>query len=243
MTQAPLEPQNSALRVVSDTSFDPDPSRYFVVSLNFKAISLPRTGKRQKLIAKYTDDSSPYPGWALAIRRLNTSTRPEVYWQNKEGKGGWHTFDDVHFSRNQWYSLTLIARDSDLISLYVEKLDSKPAPDAAEADDEESDAPQAVRFLGGYNVSSVAIGPTPANLEFSPPLLENGDYRGEVRNVLIARPSHIPLNQNKLRQLIQGGSSELHSQFEAEDISLWVDDAGQDQSKARHDILVDSVHS
>ncbi len=231
------EPQTKALSVASNEALDPKNGNFFVVSVDVKIASLPRMGKRQRLVSKYSNESQPYPGWGIAIRRLNTSTRPEVYWQNSKGKGGWYTFEHVRFEKNRWYTFTLVARNHDLLSLYLEPREpvpsEMPAPDADMAESSGS----GVQFLGGYNLAEVEVSPTAAALEFPPPVVENGEFRGQIRNVLVAQPAHIPPRREKLRELIGGGGEALVSRIEPEELSLFVDESGADRSPAQRAVV------
>ncbi len=229
----PQEAQSAYRSVASDDSLDPGADRYFLVSVDFKIASLPKMGRRQKLISKYASGGSPNPGWALAIRRLNTSTRPEIYWQNKDGKGGWYTFDNVRFERNQWYSLTLVARDGDLLSLYIQQLTTQGQNELSEEGDEPSELGVGAKFIGGYNLDGQLLTPTAAALEFSAPVSENNEFRGEVRNILLAQPRDIPQRHEKLRSFLEGGAGEIASRFEPGEVSLFIDENGRDTSAAQ----------
>lgn len=234
--------------VSSDQALDPAAGRYFIVSIQVKLKGFGRSGKRQRLVAKYAADSSPFPGWAIAIRKLNTSTRPEIYWQNRDGKGGWYTFEHMRFLRNRWYTLTLIARDQDLLSLYVEESsESGETSEAVSDDDPEFDtntvSAEGVRFLGGYNIGEMQIVPTSASLEFAPRSSDSSDFRGEVRNLLIARPERVPPKQSRLMELVQGGAPQISTRLSEEDISLWVDDNGLDRSRSQRSVSLATEHS
>ena len=233
-----VESSGAFQTVPADLSLDPVPGKYFIVSLQVKLGSLPRVGKRQRLAAKYSNRDVPYPGWAIAVRRLSTSTRPEVYWQNKEGKGGWYTFENMRFSKRRWYNLTLIARDQDLLSLYAEELEedgtsADEADDDGEAEDTNTLSAQGVRFLGGYNLSEVRLVPTDAPVEVAPRSGDSSGFRGELRNFLIAQPERLPPKQVKLMEFVTGGVAEIAGRLEAEEIGLWIDDEGKDRSSAQ----------
>ncbi|MFN8389511.1 MAG: hypothetical protein U0136_04395 [Bdellovibrionota bacterium] len=239
--QSGSEP-SSAFRVVSsDPALDPNAEGYFVVSTLLKLSNAPQHGKRQKVIAKYSSKQAPFPGWAIALRQTDTSLRPEVYWQSSDGKGGWYTFDHIHLDRSRWYSFTLVAKDNELLSLYLEDLGSSPNGSQAEqssAVEEENreDGVTGVRFLGGYNLTGVSVGPTDAELQFAPKFLEAGDLKGELGPLLIARLDKISRNPVKLRELLSGGSELLKNRLEEKDVALWIDMDGRDQSKYHREI-------
>ena len=241
-TDGTATPEQAPFRTVaSDESLDPRPDRYFVVSVDFKITNLPRTGRRQKLIAKYSGKDSPYPGWAVAIRRLNTSTRPEVYWQDQSGNGGWYTFDNVRFEKNEWYAMTLVARDGELLSLYLQQLTSQPAATPADEDEEPSQLGVGAKFIGGYNLAGLSATPTTAALEFSPPLSENNEFRGEVKHILLARPEKIPMRNEKLRGFLEGGAGEIANRVEQTEVGLFIDESGRDQSSAQRAVSTAAV--
>ena len=228
----------SFLKVVSDDSLNPQSKKYFVASVHFKLGSPPRTGKRQRLLCKYDTTDANIPGWALALRRTDTSLRPEVWWQDGKGQGGWFTFDRMKLDRHRWYALTLVARNNDLLSLYLQNV-PEPGGNASdamtvsssEADADEEATDLGVKFLGGYNISGTAAASTAADLQFVPLTPTGGDFKGAMTKILIAQPDRLPPNQTKLRELIAGGSESLAGKFSEDEISLWIDSDGQDHSK------------
>jgi len=225
-----LEPMSANRYVASDDQLDPIPGKFFVASVAVNITSLPRSGKRQKLMGKYGSVGKTTPGWAIGIRRLSTSTRPEVYWQDESGNGGWFTFERFRFRRNRWYALTLVALPGDFMSLYVQELRGIEPVAEADAEDQSGDAAAAPVFLGGYSLSDVSLMPTDAVLEFAPRRVEAGDFRGAVRTVLVANPVRLPKSPDKLSEIIVGGPDEFAARVHEQELRLWVRDDGADHS-------------
>jgi hypothetical protein len=226
--------------VTPDPALDPASDRYFVLSFQLRLTNSPKAGKRQKLFAKYVNKQSPFPGWAFALRRTDTSLRPEIFWQDLSGKGGWYTFEHIDLRRNHWYAFTLIARNQDLLSLYMEPLSAAEPSGSTEGEEEQSSdkLPESpgVHFLGGYSVAEIALAPTDAVMQFAPRFLETGEMRGELKGILLARPERLPRNPNRLKDFIAGGSDALHTKFDEQDVELSIDQDQRDQSRFHHEI-------
>lgn len=236
-----LEPMSSNRFVDSTPALDPGPDNYFVSSVIFRVTSLPRVGKRQKLIGKYQASNKPGAGWAIVLRRLSTSTRPEVYWQSADGKGGWFTFERFRFLKDRFYALTMVSRPGDFMSLYVEEIKPDEAKELAQSEQTTGgifeDEPGAYQervsgpqFLGGYTLGEVNLQSTDARLEFAPRVVDAGEFRGEVTSVLVARPAKLPKNREKLQELLTGGPLEFASRFDPNEVALLVKEDGVDYS-------------
>lgn len=221
------EGSSAYLTVASHELLDPADGKIFIISARFTLESLPKVGKRSRIAMKYDNRVKPYPGWALAIRRFDTSIRPEMYWESGDGKGGWLTFDHVSLKRGTEYNLTLLARGRDLMSIYLEELSAPPAGAAPAGDDDEDDSPAGVRgsgvvFAGGYPLNDMNTPRTGAPLYFAPQSSRGGEFRGSLHELLVAQVDEFPLKRERLSEELHGGTKALIKLIEPGSRSLWV---------------------
>lgn len=161
----PLSSRQTFSEIKSAKEIDPRDDSVFVVSCRVRFSKLPEVGKRERLFFKYAINQIPYSGWALALRRWPGSIRPEVYWRDAEGNGGWYTFGDVVLSEGEWYNFTFIVEDGSALSMYVTSATEEPAVLLA------SEA-----FVGGFSVEEVAL-PKSSDALFVPPLITKDEPR------------------------------------------------------------------
>lgn len=218
------ETSSAYLTVASNELFDPKDGSIFIIAARFTFESLPKVGKRSRIAMRYDKGAKPYPGWALAIRRFDTSIRPEMYWESGDGKGGWLTFDHVNIVKGVPYQLTLIARGSDLMSMYLEDL-SAPGDSDASADDPDAELtkrPREVVFAGGYPLNDMKTPHSEAPLYFAPQSSRRGEFRGALHELLIARVDEFPLKRERLTEELKGGMPSLLKMVGEEARILWV---------------------
>ncbi len=231
-----LESEGSIV-VDSDESLGPNPEKTFVVSFFLRFAELPEVGRRQKFIAKYDRAHSPYAGWAIAFRRLRTSQRPEVYWQDLSGKGGWFSFEAWEFKPHTWYSLTMLARPEDYLGLFVQELNISSlgssigsATGSSFGPSPSGDGLKKIKFLGGFSLSGLSCPATSGPLEVGVRGPRPGNASSEVAEILVARSNVLPNDREELSSLLSGGSIHLSQVLPVADISLWIDEKGVDKS-------------
>jgi hypothetical protein len=236
------------LSFVSDQNLDPTDNQLFVVSFEVKLSQIPRQGQRQKLIYKYAADLPPYSGWALAIHRTKTSLRPEVYWQDTIGKGGWYTFNDVELDPNSWYRLTLLGKPKEFLSLYIE--DEKgvsslvKAEIAVDVDGNPSVSPSSkIRFLGGFDVADVLSPQSDGKLYVRSLGSNSGNFRAQIRDVLLGHTQMTFASVPLVKGVLRDGSNGLAKLLGNEGTSLWLDEAGSDRSRFARNPVVRSNSS
>ncbi len=238
------EGKSDFLTINSDNNLDPSADNFFIVSSYLKIDELPKQGRRQKIIGKYLDQA-PYSGWALGIKRLSTSVRPEVYFQGTDKENNsWYTFEKVKFKKKHWYAITMIFKKSEAVNLFLEEItnpsdfqletekNDNSAVAAAEARDPELAEPL---FLGGYNFPEVAYKSTIANMDFAPPVMENGEFKGEVSDLLIINTKELNFSKDALIKMVKGGPKKLAGNFNSENIVFWASKEG-DKSKYQRQI-------
>lgn len=233
----------SVRTVATDRGFDPEPGKVFVVSFLFRVENLPRQGKRQKIIYKYDNDKKPFAGWAIALRRLDSSTRPEVYWQSGAGDGGWYSFDHFNLKKRTWYAATFTARPGDYMNLYIREFPTMPdgTPDRTPAD--ESDEPSVgvtpvgeVVFSGGYALTGIETPVTDAPLQFAARQSGGGEMRLELAELAIGAHEDFPTNPERIRPVLQGEFADLLRLLPETSLALHIDPSGADKSPAARPI-------
>jgi hypothetical protein len=213
--------ENSYLMLKNSQVFDLKPGEHFVVFLQVRFSELPRPGYRQNLVSKFASDVKPYPGWAIAIRNLQTSIRPEVYWRGKNGKGGWHTFDKVNIKPHAWYGLGLVVKEGEFINLFFEDIHQKSEP----------------TFLGGHSINTIITPNTDADILFGSHRHGPNAFTGDIATILIAHPKGFPDTIFRLKRIFQGGlASVINRMSLVDEVSLWLTEPGLDSSIFTHSI-------
>ena len=124
-----IEDEKSSGRAFSSVAgLDPQVDESFIISFNFRASSFPGLEKRQKLLTKFESQTPPLVGWAIALRRIPSSLRFEVYLRDAEGKGGWYSLAPIEARLNIGYQVTIIISPGSFISAYMQEIgeDNKP---------------------------------------------------------------------------------------------------------------------
>lgn len=155
-----LPTTSSYVSLPSKTEYDPVSAKDFVVAVYFQFSQLPPFGARQNIIGKYSSSQNPPPGWALAIQRFDTSVRPEVYWRDSNGKGGWFTFEKFDLLPRKWYGLTFVSTVENNLLLFLEESPTSQIETAEGSKDFGTKA----RYVGGYNVSDKGLVQSSGNL-------------------------------------------------------------------------------
>lgn len=154
-------------------ALDPVPGRSFLVSVGFRMARELDEGDRQIILSKYDGKQSPFPGWAIAVRRYSTSVRPEVYWRDKRGNGGWFTFDRLSFPpqvsslESAWCSVLLVWKPSGELFLYFSQVS---VDDVVGAIGDSTDSlVRPVDYRGGYYVPTIELPNTSAEVQVGAP--------------------------------------------------------------------------
>lgn len=227
--------KNDFLTINSDINLDPSPDNFFIVSTYIKIDELPKLGRRQKIIGKYLD-KKPSSGWALGIKRLSTSVRPEIYFQGEDSEvsgSGWYTFEKVKFKRKHWYAITVVFKKAEAVSLFLEEI-ADPSIFKLNTENNDTDIIPVAEaneqhdpiFLGGYDFSKVMFKSTDANMVFAPMEVENGEFKGELADLLIINTKELNFSENELSKIIKGGPQKLAGNFNPESVVFWATKEG-----------------
>jgi len=211
---------SSFARVRGGAGLDPVEDELFLLSFRVKFQKLPSVGHRQNVIEKYEAADFPYSGWSFGVSQLGTSFRPEFYWRDQDGKGGWYTFADFQAKASMWYSFTVLARGNQYASLFMETEGAKP------------------RFLGGVSLKDVKTPSSRSDLLLG--AVREGEiaFLGDLSSVLIAAPDELPATPEKLSSFIAGGPAKIVKNVDPEEVKLWIDPTGVDRSPHRREIVL-----
>jgi hypothetical protein len=215
--EIPIEKSQFVSNPLADTNHN---SIGKIVQVSFKIEKLPEVGKRARILLNYLYDTPPYKGWALAVRRLPASIRPEVYWQGEDGKGGWFTFGDLEISVGDVLNLTFLATKNSILGLsaniYKEGALSL----------EKASKP---KFLGGFDVKEIGGTETEAKLLAVSGSEEKSGAVVRVRELIFANlPIDFDYNKNAL-SVMSMKSSELVDYLGEEQLKIWVKDLQKEQ--------------
>ena len=214
-----------------DSALDPTANETFVVSVKLKIDNLPKLSKREKVIYKYDIATRPYAGWALAFHRLSTSLRPEIYWRDSSGNGGWYTFNEVHLDSRQWYRFYIFARAKEFISLYMEASTGEGRGSKLHADTDLKSVNTV--FLGGYEVDEVSIPASSGDLYLRSTNGRGGSFKARISEVLIASTERLPGSDSEAREMILKGVGTFVDYLGPDNLELWLDSKGKDLSSRK----------
>jgi len=240
-----IDPDSSFVVVPTASELDPADGKTFVVSFLLRFNRFPPIGKRNKIVFKYAAAVTPYPGWAIAWRNVSTSLRPEVYWQDAEGVGGWFSFDDVPLKLDTWYSVTLFAKPKDYLSLYVGEYHEAPQlhPDSSstlEESGEEAPPKARITYAGGYSLEDVGTAFTQDSLHIRAGDSAASDISVDVSEVIVGYSSAEPRSIKATKSLLAAGSDSVLKYLGEQGLSLWLDSEGKDRSSFNRPVISSS---
>ena len=240
LNQVPDVPETASdaklFSIESTPLLDPSRGQVFVVSLELTFERIPSSDFRQNIAAKYQATSSPYAGWAIAVHKFRTALRPEIYWKDSDGLGGWLSFNDYNFVPGTTYAITLLAKAGEFLNLYVEELSGpEHALDEASGDNIEpkgEGSSLGVQFLGGHDASKVAIPNSSAALLVGSMNYGEKAYRGDVSAVLVGTVAEFPGKYAAdAKKLLAGGPVQLINRLKQEQVELFISASGVDESR------------
>ncbi len=207
--------------------------RNFLVSFLVRFDDLPEATYRHNLIAKYARNKRPYPGWAIGVHRRETSLRVEAYWRDSKGAGGWFPFDSVSLEPGKWYAISLVIEPRSSLAIYVQDVNAAfggtQSDSVAVAGKLHTDS--AVKFEGGHDISNIGVPATNAEMVLGATRQGKEGFRGNVALVLLARPEDLGSSVEEIRSVLDGGPSHIVKKLDAQDVSLWITDSGEDESR------------
>jgi hypothetical protein len=182
---------------------DPNPLADFILSVRFRATAPAKLSKRQLFARKYNQSEGRPIGWALALKRFDTSIRPELFINDKSGKGEWYTFDTVAVEPGRWLQLFLVRRKDGATGLMIK-----------------SEGDSQLRSLGGYDTSHIDLSDNPAELLLAPQLLDSPYFKGEIAEIALIRPLELPKSDSKVAKLLLEYSTAPDETFTGAEIKV-----------------------
>lgn len=222
----------------SSPELNPSSDNYFVVSFLVRFYDLPQDRQRHNIIEKYDSEHFPYPGWAIGITKINGLIRPQVYWRDGYGHGGWFTFDSFDCTVNNWYAVTLVTRGNQYLSVYVEPFGERLTSPTGASSWNISDrhASSRVVFLGGHPTFDVAPPATGALLELAVTKANGKSFKGDVELFLVAAPREFGDDVTHLQDYLSGGPLGLRSQLKATEVAISINSTWRDESQYAREI-------
>lgn len=208
----PAELERSSFQKISSSdTIDPSNDSIFLVSTRVRFLKLPEVGQRERLFYKYSVDEKPYAGWALALRRWPGSVRPEVYWRDAQGNGGWFAFGDVEIDEGVWYTFTFVVEGARALSLYVNEANKKSTFS---------------QYVGGVSIDQVAL-PASKDPLFLAPVIDTatrGLHPVEASEFLVAELSEKGLK--RLQREAKRSASSISTIVKQSELRLLVQPKG-----------------
>lgn len=134
--------------------------------------ALPPQGERQIFLLKYDAEKHSRTGFGLALSRRGDEVRPEVYWRDAEGKGGWYQYTSVALQPEEWSLFALSFRKGRLLGLHAGVVG-------------ENTSKAEFQLLGGYDVGEVALPAPVSDLFVGAP--SESTFRGRIGMVALLR--------------------------------------------------------
>jgi len=194
------------VRIKHSAEMLPSPGRDFLLAGWFRLRSLPAPGERMILLSK-VEENNPYrPGYGVALARRGNLIRPEVFWRDRQGRGGWRTFAEVEVLTRSWFFISVCFYEEQLLGVHTFLLLPGAKPRA--------------KLAGGYDLGM------PLNITNSGDLLIGaaGDsgFRGKVGAVAIFKPRKLRDRlKDILKEMVRSPRS-LPGGLADDEVVLWV---------------------
>ncbi len=192
-----IQDDRHSIIIPSKKEFSPDQSKVTVISFYFYQETPPVFNRRQKLIIHYQEDKIPYPGWAIAFRRFPSSSRFEFYVKDKNGAGGWFSFEGVHLEKNKWYAITFALKTNEFIFSLFTPLTEEMKPSGKS------------KKLGGFPLSGIQNVEANSKLQITSGKPRIGPFRGNIKGLSIFQLDDLPKEKIFMSHAKEGSSSLL----------------------------------
>ncbi len=187
-----ISPKAVSLAVEESLNFKVD--EIYVINFSLKINVPSELRKRQKLVAKFNKKTIPATGWAVAIRRVESSSRFEVYLQDQKGSGGWFTFAPVDFVKDNFYEITFVISPGNFMSGYMKK---------------EGELEKNVIEMGTLPLAKLQNIESVDNLQITSGNPKYDVFSGGIKDVSIFKLPEIPNQKILLKSLSKGSDSFL----------------------------------
>ena len=166
------------------------------INLRFKIKGLQGKNLRHLLIHRYSSNQYPYPGWAVAVKVGNEKFRPQFYYRNSRGQGGWFSFQEVAFNESDEYNLIIGLSHGKYVLGYLVtnsylggNFDKK------------------VEFIGGLEITDIVVNSLSSEMIVNHIVAIERDLSIEVKSFLLGCGSFMELSRNDVTNKLLGESS------------------------------------
>ena len=209
------------LKVLPSELFAPSLGKYFFVVAWFNIQDLPSSGQRVFLLSRYESSKSTKSGYAIAISRTIDSLRPEVYWRDEAGRGGWYSFSDVKILPGYWFMVGLTYYDDTKLGMYVGSY--------------EGNGRVILQPAGGYSFPEPILPASMYPLKVGS--VKTGLFTGNIGPVgIFAKESRDHVEIKSIFKNFLKSPMAVPDTFKKDEILFWTPDAKHDLSIYNHEL-------
>ena len=163
----------------------------FLLSTEFKLFGLGGNNTRHILMHRYREDHVPYFGWAIAVKISNGKFRPQLYYRNHRGNGGWFSFKEVVFKEGDKYRLFVGVNPAQFATAYLSRISEANAGGG-----------NRVEFIGGVDLTDINLVNQKGELVVNRVTSEQDGAHAEVLSFLIGTSNFIQSDRQQILKKI-----------------------------------------
>ena len=129
------------------------------------------------------------------------------------------------------YAISFVARPTEFMGLYVERLPLLSVEEEVDGEAIDTEQKDPLVYAGGYSLGEIGTPVTDAKLFFGGRSSGKKAFQGKVDELLVANLQLKPKSIEEMRTLLAGGAEGVRSRLAHEQISLWIDKDGKDESQ------------
>jgi hypothetical protein len=161
-------------------------------------------GDRAAIISKFDPNTLSKPGYAVALVGGPDGVRPQVYWQDENGKGKWLSFAATQMQPKEWYLLALSFRDGRYLGLHI-----RPLKESGK-----------VEILGGYDLYGHTIPSPKADLLVG--AFGSSKFRGRVGPIGVFSGKEMFSDIPKILKTMAAAPTQVAHQIDTDEVVLWA---------------------
>jgi len=215
-----INARGAFLKVQNAQNLSPSKEKDFLAIAWFNVQDLPTPGQRMFLLSRYDAEAGNKSGYAVALARTADSLRPEVYWRDEKGKGGWYVFSDVKILPGFWFMLGLTYYQDRYLGTYLGNY--------------QENGKIKLETAGGYDLGRSILPKGDFSLKVGS--VKTGLFTGNLGPVGIFSKANMSLEIRDILKNFLKDPVAVPDFFNDEDILFWSPDAKTDLSPNNHDI-------
>ncbi len=200
----PVLASGAVVRVSDDERLNPAGEGMFLLTAWIKLRGPLVDGDRAAIISKFDPNTLSKPGYAVALVGGPDGVRPQVYWQDENGKGKWLSFAATQMQPKEWYLLALSFRDARYLGLHI-----RPLNEAGR-----------VEVLGGYDLDGYTIPRPKADLLVG--AFGSSKFRGRVGPIGVFSGKDMFSDIPKLLKTMAAKPEQVPHQVDPDEVALWA---------------------